>query len=197
MQIEPQTIISSFLDRIRRLRFYTETLRGIYILLTYVAGSYLLASLIALSYEPIVQWVIPVTGIFCVGLVYIVYSYFIKKLTTPFSNDDAALLTESRYPEINNSLINSYQLSQHLNDSRLKNTTSLELIKELNRRTSKAIDKINSSSIINQDRMTLSRDCFLLTLGSLILISIFIPETLTKGYGRWTNPSVLAQTFQE
>jgi hypothetical protein len=197
MQMEHQTVISSFLDKIRRLHFYTEILRGIYILLTYIAGSYLLASLIALVYKPIVQWTIPVTGIFCVGLVYIVYSYFIKKLTTPFSNDDAALLTESRYPEINNSLINSYQLSQHLNDSRLKNTTSLDLIKELNRRTSKAIDGINPSAIINQDRTTLSRNCFLLTLGSLILINIFIPETLTKGYERWTSSSVLAQTFQE
>ncbi len=195
--MEPQTIISNFLDRIGRLRFYTEALRGTYILLTYIAGSCLLASLAALSYEPIVQWIIPVTGIFCVGLVYIIYRYFIKILTTPFSNDDAALLTESRYPEINNSLINSYQLSQHINDSHLKNTASLDLILELNRRTSKEIDKFNLPSIINQHKTTLSRNFFLLTLGSLILISIFIPEALTKGYERWTNPSVLAQASQE
>ena len=127
--MESQAIILDFLHRIRRLRLHAHTLQGTYILLTYIAGSYLLASLVALSYKPIVEWIVPAIGIFCVGLAYIIYNYFIKILTTSFSNDDAALLAESRYPEINNSLINSYQLNRHLKDSHFKNATSLDLIK--------------------------------------------------------------------
>ena len=195
--MEPQAIISSFLHRIRRLRLYAHTLQGTYILLTYIAGGYLLACLVALSYKPIVEWVVPAIGIFCVGLAYIIYNHFIKILTTPFSKDDAALLAESRFPEINNSLINSYQLSRHLKDSHVKNTNSLDLIKELLKRTSKELDKVNPSSVINYSRVVLSRNWFLGTLGSLVLIAIFIPELLTKGYESWTNPRTFTQASQE
>ena len=137
--MESQAIIPDFLHRIRRLRLYAYILHGTYILLTYIVSFSLLTCLAALSYKPIAEWAFPAIGIFCIGLAYIIYSYFIKILITPFSNDDAALLTETRYPEINNSLINSSQLSQHLNDSHFKNTASLDLIKELHRRTSKAV----------------------------------------------------------
>ena len=195
--MEPQAIISSFLHRIRRLRLYAHTLQGTYILLTYIAGGYLLACLVALSYKPIVEWIVPAIGIFCVGLAYIIYNHFIKILTTPFSKDDAALLAESRFPEINNSLINSYQLSRHLKDSHVKNTNSLDLIKELLKRTSKELDKVNPSSVINYSRVILSRNWFLGTLGSLALIAIFIPELLTKGYESWTNPRTFTQASQE
>ena len=195
--MESQAIISRFLHRIRRLRLYAYILYGTYILLTYIVGSYLLACLAALSYKPIAEWAFPAIGIFCIGLAYIIYSHFIKIVTTPFSNDDAALLTESHFPGINNSLINSSQLSQHPNDSHFKNTASLDLIKELYRRTSKELDKIDPSSVIDQSRIILSRNLFLGTLGSLLLTTIFIPELLTEGYERWTTPEKSTQASQE
>ena len=195
--MEPQEIIPDFLHRIRRLRLRTHILHGTYILLTYIVSFSLLTCLAALNYKPIVEWAFPTIGIFCAGLAYIIYSHFIKILTTTFSNDDAALLTESHFPETNNSLINSSQLSQHLNDPHFKNTASLELIKELHRRTSKEIDKIDPSSVINQNRITLSQNLFLSALGSLLLTTIFIPELLTKGYERWTTPEKSTQTSEK
>ena len=195
--MEPQAIISSFLHRIRRLRLYTYILHGTYILLTYIVGSYLLACLAVLSYKPIVEWAFPVTGIFCIGLAYIIYSHFIKILIIPFSKDDAALLAESRYPEINNSLINSNQLGRHPKDSHFENTASLDLIKELHRRTSKELDKVDPSSIINQNRVIISRNWSLGALGLLAITTVFIPELLTEGYEGWSNPKKSTKTSQE
>ena len=195
--MEPQATISDFLHRIRRLRLHSYILHGTYIVLTYIASFYLLACLAVLSYKPIIEWAFPTVVIFCIGLAYIIYNYFIKTLTTPFSNDDAALLTESNFPEINNSLINSSQLSPHLNDSHFKNAVSLDLIEELQKRTRKELDKIDPSSVINQNRVIFSRNLFLGVLGSLLLVTIFIPELLTKGYERWTTPEKLAQASQE
>lgn len=195
--MESQAIIPDFLHRIRRLRLYSHILHGTYILLTYIVSFSLLTCLAALSYIPIAEWAFPAIGIFCIGLAYIIYSHFIKILTTSFSNDDAALLIESHFPGINNSLINSNQLSQHLNDSHFKNTASLDFIKELHRRTSKELDKIDPSSVIDQSKIILSRNLFLGALGSLLLITIFIPELLTKGYERWTTPEKLTQASQE
>ena len=195
--MESQAIIPDFLHRIRRLRLYSYILHGTYILLTYIVSFSLLTCLAALSYKPIAEWAFSAIGIFCIGLAYIIYSHFIKILTTSFSNDAAALLTESHYPEINNSLINSSQLSQHLNDSHFKNTASLDLIKELHRRTSKELDKIDPSSVLDQSRIIFSRNLFLGALGSLLLTTIFIPELLTKGYERWTTPEKLTQASQE
>ena len=195
--MEPQAIISSFLHRIRRLRLYAYILHGTYILLTYIIGSYLLACLAVLSYKPIVEWAFPATGIFCIGLAYIIYNHFIKILIIPFSKDDAALLAESRYPEINNSLINSNQLGRHPKDSHFENIASLDLIKELHRRTSKELDKVDPSSIINQNRVIISRNWSLGALGLLAITTVFIPELLTEGYERWTNPKKLTKTSQE
>ena len=195
--MEPQAIISSFLHRIRRLRLYTYILHGTYILLTYIVGSYLLACLAVLSYKPIVEWAFPVTGIFCIGLAYIIYSHFIKILIIPFSKDDAALLAESRYPEINNSLINSNQLGRHPKDSHFENIASLDLIKELHRRTSKELDKVDPSSIINQNRVIISRNWSLGALGLLAITTVFIPELLTEAYEGWSNPKKSTKTSQE
>jgi len=158
--MESQTIILSFLNRVRRLHFYAHTLQGTYILLAYFTGASLLACLVGLSYKPTVEWIIPTIVFFCFGLAYIIYKYFIKILITPFSNDDAALLAESRYPEVNNSLINSYQLSRHLKDSHLKNTIFLNLIKELHRRTSKELDQIDPALLVNQSNVTFHRNWF-------------------------------------
>ena len=138
--MESQVTILSFLDRVRRLRLYVHALHGTFILLAYITGSYLLACLLALRYEPIVEWTFLAIGIYCGGLIYIIFNYVIRILITPFSQDDAALLAESRYPEINNSLINSSQLGRLLKDPHSETTTSLNFIEELQRRTSAVVN---------------------------------------------------------
>ncbi|MBT6601999.1 MAG: hypothetical protein HOB32_10175 [Nitrospina sp.] len=195
--MESQTKILNFLNRVRRLHFYAHTLQGTYILLAYFTGAGLLGCLIGLSYKPADGWIIPAISFFCIGLVYIVYKYFIKILISPFSNDDAALLAESRYPEVNNSLINSYQLSKHLKDSHFKNTISLNLIKELHKRTSKELDQIDPALLISQSSIVFHRNWFFGILATLVLTVIFFPELLTKGYENWANPRILAKTEQD
>ena len=130
-------------------------------------------------------------------MIYIIFNYVIRILITPFSQDDAALLAESRYPEINNSLINSSQLGRLLKDPHSETTTSLNFIEELQRRTSTVVNKIDPITIIDQSRMTIGRNWLLGTLGSLVLIALVVPEFLTKGYERWTNQKVPTQVSQE
>ena len=186
--MEPQALIKIFLDRVRRLRSQTQALHGTYILLTYIIGSYLLACLLAWGYQPVVKWTWPVTGIFLGGLIYIIFSYFIRILLTPFSQDDAALLADSRYPDLNNALINSSQLGRRLNRPQFKNTASLEFIRELHRRTGHAINKIDPLTVIDRSRIAIGRNWLLGTLVSLILIALFIPNFIKKGHEHWTNP---------
>ena len=68
--MEPQILIENFLNQVRKLRSQTLALHGTYILLTYIAGSYLLACLLVLEYQPAVEWSWSVIGIFWGGLIY-------------------------------------------------------------------------------------------------------------------------------
>ena len=194
--MEPQVLIESFLGRVRRLRSRTQFLHGTYILLAYLIGSYLIACLLAWVYQSAVEWTWPITGIFLGGLIYIILNYFIRFLLTPFSQDDAALLADSRFPDLNNALINSSQLGRRLNNPQFKNTTSLEFIRELHRRTSPVVNKIAPSTIIDFSRLAIGRNWFLGTLFSLILIALFIPNFLKKGHQYWTNLKTPTQFSQ-
>ena len=194
--MKQQAHIESFLKRVRSLRSRTLALHGTNLLLTYIAGSYLLACLLAWSYPPAVEWVWPATGTFLGGLVYIVFKYFIRSLFTPFSQDDAALLTESSYPDLNNALINSSQLGRRLEGSQLSNPVTLEFIRELHRRTAPVVKNIDPSSVIDRQSMTTGRNCLLATLSSLILIALFSPEFLIQGYEHWTTPKSPTQVSQ-
>ena len=148
--MEPQVLIESFLGRVRRLRSRTQFLHGTYILLAYLIGSYLIACLLAWAYQPTVEWIWPIAGIFLAGLIYIIFSYFIRVLFTPFSQDDAALLADSYYPDLKNALINSSQSGRRLNHPNFKNTISLDFIRELHRRTNPLVNKIDPSSVIDR-----------------------------------------------
>ena len=164
--MESRALIEFFLDRIRRLHSQTQVLNGAYILLTYIMGSYLLACILAWSYQPTIAWTWPVIGFFLAGLFYIIFSYFIKVLLTPFSRDDAALLVDSRYPALKNALITSSQLGRCLNDPHFKNTTSLEFIHELHRRTDPVVNKIDPSTVIDRSGIVIDRNRFLGTFAS-------------------------------
>ena len=186
--MEQQAHIESFLNRVRRLRSQTLVLSGTYNLLIYIIGSYLLACLMAWVYPPAVERTGLAIGIFLAGLVYIVFNFFIRNLFAHFSRDDAALLTESTYPDLNNSLINSSQLGRSLEGSKQASPITLEFIHELHRRTAPAVKKIDPSSVIDRSGRTRGRNYLLATLSSLILIALFIPEFLTQGYEHWVNP---------
>jgi len=191
--MEPKALIEIFLGRIRRLRWQTQALHGTYIILTYIIGSYLLACLIVWAYKPLVEWTLPAIGIFLGGLVYIISSHFIRVLFVPFSQDNAALLADSRYPHLNNALINSSQLGRRLNHPQFNNTASLEFIRELHRRTGPVVSKIDPSTVIDQSGITISRNWFLGTFFSLTFIALLIPNFLKKGYAHWTDPIAPAQ----
>ena len=159
--MEPKALIEIFLDRIKRLRLKTQVFHGVYILLTYLMGSYLLTCLLAWGYQSIIKWTWGLIGVFLGGLVYIIFIHFIRVIFTPLSQDDAALLADSYYPNLNNALINSSQLGRRLDSSQLENSASLEFIHELHRRTNSAINKIDPIIVINHHGIAFSRNCFL------------------------------------
>lgn len=194
--MEQQALIKNFLNRVRRLRSQTCVLHGTYLLLTYIAGGYLLACLLAWSYPPAVEWTWPAVGIFLAGLVYIISNYFIRGLLAPFSQDDAALLTESSHPELNNSLINSSQLGRRLENPQSGNPVTLDFIRELHRRTAPAVNKIDPSTVIDRSGMSIGRNWLLATLGSLVFLAYFTPEFLTQGYDHWIDAKAPNQISQ-
>ncbi|KMP11163.1 hypothetical protein UZ36_05355 [Candidatus Nitromaritima sp. SCGC AAA799-C22] len=186
--MEPRIFIENFLARVRALRVQTRILHGIHIVLTYILGSYLTVNLLIWLYPPVHEWAFWVAGLFFTGLGFLVFHYLLRGAFGPFSQDDAALLTESRHPELDNSLINSTQLGRRLEGSQSENEISLELIRELHRRTRPEIEKIDPATVIDRSGLTASRNGLIGVLGSLIIIAIFLPDFLPRGYDRWVNP---------
>lgn len=185
--MEPQTHIENFLDRLRRLRFQSLLMNGVYIILSYITVGYLLTCMLVWAYKPSIELIWPLIGIFSGGLIYIVFSNLIKAFFTPFTRDDAALLAESCHTGLNNSLINSSQLGRRLTDSQYKNIATVEFIQELQRRTHTIVNKINPLAMVNRREIASGRNLFLSSLISLILIAILYPEFLRKGHEYWMN----------
>ena len=88
--------------------------------------------------------------------------------------DQAALLTEAKYPELNNSLINAAQLECHLTDHQ-KAPFSLSLIREQLQRTQTEIQKLDPDSVVSNQRAIPMRNIFIVTFLVLITVTAFFP----------------------
>lgn len=194
--MEPRAHIESFLRRVRQIRSQVQVLQGVYILLTYVMGSYLLTCLLAWIFQPKVEWVLPAIIIFIGGLVYILFNHLINHFFKSFSINDAALLADSHYPELNNSIISSSQLSRRLKKPQFESEASLEFIRELHKRTGFAINKIDPSTTINKSIMIIFRNWFCGILILLVFTVLFIPDFIEKGNTFWSIQEIYLKASQ-
>ncbi|MCH8312698.1 MAG: hypothetical protein IID17_06900 [Nitrospinae bacterium] len=189
--MEPAKYIEDFLHRVRRKRRGILTLKGIYLVLAFLTGSYLLGNL--LSYFFAIQmrefW-FPLSILFAATLAFFLYHCFLRDKFTAFSLDQAALLTEKKFPDLDNSLINASQLQRrlvHLEDDR---DISHALIQEQIRRTQSLVQKIKAETIIDSTQANRNRNWFLGTALSLFLVTIIVPDFLSRGFHNWVSPPI-------
>jgi hypothetical protein len=88
--------------------------------------------------------------------------------------DQAALLTEAKYSELNNSLINAAQLEHHLKNNR-EAPFSVSLIREQLNRTQTEIQKLDPSSVVSGQRAVPVRNLFLITFFGFITVTALLP----------------------
>ena len=189
--MEPGKYIENFLQRVQRKRRRILALKEIYLVLTFLTGSYLLGNL--LSYFLGVQvreyW-LPLTVVFTVTCAFILYCCFLRDRFTAFSLDQTALLTEKKFPELNNSLINARQLQRRLVHPEDEQGFSHAFIQEQICRTQSLVEKIKAETIIDSRQANRNRNWFLGTALSLSLIAIFVPDFLSRGFHNWVSPKV-------
>ena len=112
-------------------------------------------------------------------------SSFLKKI----NREGAALLTEKKYPELNNSLINSLQLGELISSPEKEKVFSSAFIHELLTRTQDHLTKLNADSVIEKSRTTHSRNLFLSTLALSLIVTFIVPDFWQLALKN-SNPSI-------
>lgn len=186
--MEPFKYIEEFLHRVRSKRRGILTRKGIYLVLAFFTGSYLIGNLLSYFFAAQMRefW-LPLSILFAATFGYLLYHCFLREKFTAFSLDQAALLTEDKFPDLDNSLINASQLQRHLArpDDR---DISHAFIEEQIHRTQSLIEKIKPETIIDSREANRNRNWFLGTAVSLLLVTIVLPEFLSRGFHNWVSP---------
>ena len=177
--------IHHFLNRVQakwsRVLFTQVT----YSILTLIAGCALATGLFYYFQSPLLSygWL---------GLILFLFGWWLYS-TPSFSRidrDQAALLTEAKYPELKNSLINAAQLERHLTDQK-ETPFSLSLIREQLQRTQYEIQNLNPDSVVSGQRAVPARNVFLATLLALITTTALLTDFWKQIF---PNMQELAQT---
>ena len=187
--MQPYSSIETFLRRVKQIRSGNLALKGIYCLLAVAGGIYLTGNLLSyfnVPYLPILK--LPLSILFLALLGYAAYRYLFKGPYGSFSLDDAALLTESRHPHLNNSLINASQLLRQLSDPEREGQVSFSLIQEQLHRTQGLVEKIDPASVGDDTVSVPGRNAFLGTAAVLLVSFLFLPDFFSQGYQNWIAP---------
>ncbi|GJL79919.1 MAG: hypothetical protein NPINA01_29080 [Nitrospinaceae bacterium] len=191
--MEPGRYIEDFLQRVRKKRIRVLTLKGLYLLLAFLTGSFLLGNLLSYYFpDHIREFWLPSLILFGAVFAYLLHYCFLREEATSFSLDQAALLTEKKFPDLDNSLINASQLKRHLSYPEKDRDISLAFIQEQIRQAQSQIEKIPAESIIDSKEGTRNRNWFVGTLGSLLIVSFLLPDFLSKGFNNLISPSLPA-----
>lgn len=194
--MEPGKFIEKFLGRVRKKRARVFILKGFYLVLAFLTGGFFLVNLLSYYYAgPVREFRTPLLILFAAGFAYLLYHCFLRGETTSFSIDQAALLTEKKYPELANSLINASQLKRRLSRPDVNREFSVSFIKEQIRRTRLLVEKIEPESIIDSGQGVRNRNWLLGMIISLLLAAFLLPGFLIKGFDNLTSPPVSAASL--
>ena len=185
--MEPGKYIEDFLRRVQRKRRGILTLKGVYLILAFLTGSFLIGNLLS-YYSPVQthEFGLPLAIIFSAAFAVLLYFGFWRAKLTAFSLDQAALLTERKFPDLDNALINASQLQRRL--SRDDREVSHALIEEQIRRTHSLVDKLKPQAIIDSRETHRNRNWFLGAVLVLFLATLILPDFLSQGFHNWTSP---------
>ena len=147
---------------------------GTYLVLTIAAGIILATGLFFYLQPANISYIVPTLLILIIGT----YLFFILKSSPlkTINSDGAALLTEKKHPELNNSIINSLQLGEFVKDPDREKVFSSVIIRELIARTNKQLTKLDADEIIEKGKTEPARNLFLATLAVGIVTTLLFPN---------------------
>ena len=168
--MEPYSKIHDFLNRVQAKWNQTLFIQGTYSALTLIAGCSLATGLYSYFQSPLLSY-----GWFSLILFLLVWGIYSTHSFSRINRDQAALLTEAKYPELQNALINAAQLERHLTDQK-ETPFSPSLIREQLQRTQTEIQNLNPDSVVSGQRAVPARNIFLATLLALITTSALLTD---------------------
>ncbi len=192
--MEPRTHIENFLHRIRRKRAGAFAVRGTFLLLAVLTGSALAGNLMAYFFPPTRVFAEAFLFLTAALAGYILYTCFWRERLSRFSAYRAARLAEEKYPQLQNSLVNSCQLKHYLDNPEADRKTSLSFISELLRRTRRLIENIDPVSVVDSSGVSQSRRILIGSLALLALAAMTLPNFFERGYSNWFDPVRQART---
>ena len=188
--MEPGAFIEEFLRRVRNRRTGILTLNGLYIILTFLIGSFIAGILLSYFFASETRdlW-LGLSLLFASIFVYLLHFFFLRQAFAPFSLSQAALLTEKKYPALENALINAHQLQRHLAHPENKQDFSLPMIEEQLQRTQKLIEGINPKLVVDIRNEKRNRNIFLGSAVLLLLALLTLPDFISQGLKNWVSPA--------
>ncbi|MBC8287414.1 MAG: hypothetical protein H8E42_08055 [Nitrospinae bacterium] len=162
--------IHHFLNRLQAKWNRVLLIQAAYSVLTVIAGCALATGLFFYFQSPLLSYGWSSLIIILLGWCLHSYSGFSR-----IDREQAALLTEAKYPELNNSLINAIQLERHLTKPQ-GGIFSLSFIREQLQRTESEIQKLDPDSVVSGQRFVPARNVFLVTLLALITATTLLPD---------------------
>jgi hypothetical protein len=169
--------IHNFLNRVQAKWNRVHYTQVTYYVLTLIAGCALATGLFFYFQSPLLSYGWTSLILFLLGW----WFYFTRSFSR-IDRDQAALLTEAKYPELKNSLINAAQLERHLTDQK-ETPFSLSLIREQLQRTQSEIQNLNPDLVVSDQLTVPARNVFLVTLLALTTATV-----LLTGFWKQVSP---------
>lgn len=165
--------INQFLARVQKNWDRIRYISGTYLILSVLAGIALATSLFFYFQPAKTSFIVPLLLLSALGIY--VFSVLRSNSLKSMGREEAALITEKKYPELNNSLINSAQLGEFVRDPVRENIFSSEMIRELLERTGKQLTTLDADEVIENGRTVPARNLFLATLVLSIAAALLLP----------------------
>jgi hypothetical protein len=166
----PYSKIHNFLNRVQAKWNQALFIQATYSVLTLIAGCALATGLYTYFQSPLLSY-----GWFSLILFLLGWGIYSTPGFSKINRDQAALLTEAKYPELKNALINAAQLENHLTDQK-ETPFSISLIREQLQRTQSEIRNLDPDSVVSGQRAVPARNVFLATLLALITASALLTD---------------------
>ena len=184
--------INQFLSRIQKNWDQIRIILGVYFTATFLGGLALAAAFFFYLQPSITSYFPPLLFLLVFGKYLISNWHFLpfKKL----NREEAALLAEKRYQELNNSLINSVQLEKYLEDTSREKLFSTEMIQELLTRTKNQITNLDADSVLEKGKTVPARNLLLATLvvslGTTLILPGFWQTAFINSKGKANEPII-------
>ena len=184
--------INQFLTRIQKKWNRVRFILGAYLAITFLTGILLAVALFYYFQLTSTSYIAPIVLLLILGKY--LYSNFRSNSLNGLDREGAALLTEKKYPKLNNSLINSVQLSGYIGDPAREKLFSSAMIHELLARTQKQLAKLDANLVLENGKTASARNLFLATMVVGIAVTLLLPnfwqQALINSKGSVTTPGI-------